>query len=142
MKFVLDCSITMAWCFEDESNNYTELVLDSLLKGYEAKVPPLWRLEVSNVLLLAMRKKRINSLIANNFKNSLSNLPIKIDESASDRVFDTVFELGKELNLTAYDAAYLELALREKLPIATQDTALIKAAKQQKITIFSNISQI
>lgn len=136
MKFVLDCSVTMAWCFEDESNAYTEQVLDSLLKGHEAKVPPLWRLEVSNVLLLAMRKKRIDSLIAHNFKNTLTNLPIKIDESANERVFDTVFALGKELDLSAYDAAYFELALREKIPIATQDTAIIKAAKKQKIPIF------
>jgi predicted nucleic acid-binding protein len=136
MKFVLDCSVTMAWCFEDESNSYTESVLDSLLKGHEAKVPPLWRLEVSNVLLLAIKKRRINSLIANNFKNTLTQLPIQTDESASERVFDTVFELGKELDLTAYDAAYFELALRENIPIATQDSQIIKAAKKQKIKIF------
>lgn len=136
MKFVLDCSVTMAWCFEDESNSYTESVLDSLLKGYEAIVPPLWRLEVSNVLLVAIRKKRIDPLIAHNFKNTLTTLPIKIDESANTRIFDTVFELGKELDLTAYDAAYFELALREKIPMATQDNAIIKAAKKQKIPIF------
>lgn len=135
MKFVLDCSVTMAWCFEDETNPYTEWVLDSLLKGYEAIVPPLWKLEVVNVLLLAIRKNRINSLIANNFKNTLTQLPITIEENASMRVFDTVFELAKELNLSAYDAAYFELALREKLPIATQDLAIIKAAQKQKITI-------
>jgi predicted nucleic acid-binding protein len=138
MKFVLDCSVTMAWCFEDESNPYTEWVLDSLLKGYEAIVPPLWRFEVINVLLLAIRKNRINSLIANNFKNTLTQLPIKVEENASLRVFDTVFELGKELHLTAYYASYFELALREKIPIATQDAAIIKAAQKQKITIFKN----
>lgn len=136
MKFVLDCSTTMAWCFEDETNTYTEMVLGSLLKGYEARVPPLWKLEVTNVLLMAIKKNRINSLIAHNFKNTLTQLPIKIDDDANNRIFDTVYELGKELNLTAYDAAYLELALRESIPIATQDTALIRAAKQQKISIF------
>ncbi|MBV8801703.1 MAG: type II toxin-antitoxin system VapC family toxin [Gammaproteobacteria bacterium] len=135
MKFVLDCSVTMAWCFEDETNPYTEWILDSLSKGYEAIVPPLWRLEVINVLLLAIRKNRINSLTAHNFKNTLTQLPITIVENASGRVFDTVFELAKELNLSAYDAAYFELAFREKIPIATQDLAVIKAAQRQKIAV-------
>lgn len=137
MRFVLDCSVTMAWCFEDESNAYTERVLDSLQNGFAARVPPLWQLEVVNVLLVGIRKKRIQPMMAHYFKNALTNLPINIDREASDRVFDTVFELAKEFELSAYDAAYLELATREQIPIATQDLALIKAAKKQKITIFN-----
>jgi predicted nucleic acid-binding protein len=136
MKFVLDCSVTMAWCFEDETNSYTERVLDSFQNGFEARVPPIWQLEVVNVLLVGIRKKRIQPMIAHHFKNALSNLSINIDRGASDRVFDTVFELAKEFELSAYEAAYLELAAREQIPIATQDSALIKAAKKQKIMIF------
>lgn len=136
MKFVLDCSVTMSWCFEDEINDYTENVLTSLRKQNSAIVPPIWKLEVANVLLLAQRKKRISSLIANNFKSSLGALPIHTDLSANDRIFDTVYELARELQLTAYDAAYLELALREQVPLATQDSALILAAKAIKIILF------
>ncbi len=130
MKFVLDCSVTMAWCFEDEVNEYTEKVLDFLQKKNEARVPPIWKLEVINVLLLAQKKKKIDGLIATNFKNALLNLPIHIDHTATDRAFETVFEIGKECDLTSYDASYLELAFREKIPIATQDNALIKAARK------------
>lgn len=137
MKFVLDCSVTMAWCFEDESNAYVEKVLTALQNGYEARVPIIWKLEVSNVLLLTERKKRINALIANNFKNALTTLPIRTDQPANDRIFDTIFELGRELQLTSYDACYLELALRENIPIATQDNALIKAAKKIQVACFS-----
>lgn len=136
MKFILDCSVTMAWCFEDEASTYSENALTALKNGYIAKTPPIWRLEVVNVLLLAERKKRINSLIANNFKNALSVLPIEEDVSANERIFDTVYELARETQLTAYDAAYLELALREQYPIATLDSALSKAAKKIGIAIF------
>lgn len=130
MKFVLDCSITMAWCFEDKSEAYSESILSALKNGYLARVPPIWKLEVCNVLLITERKKRIDSFIANNFKNALSVLPISVDNSANDRVFDTVFELARELRLTVYDTAYLELAIREKIPIASLDRALIEAARK------------
>lgn len=136
MKFVLDCSVTMTWCFEDENTSYTEKVLNCLREGYEAKVPSLWKLEVCNVLLLAERKKRIMAHTANNFKFALTVLPIKIDNTVNDRIFDTVFELARELQLTVYDATYLELALREKFPIATLDSALIKAANKIGIKRF------
>lgn len=136
MKFILDCSVTMAWCFEDEVNDYTENVLTYLKNQYMATVPPIWKLEVANVLLLAERKKRINSRVAHNFKNALTALPIHTDVSANDRVFDTVYELARELRLTIYDGAYLELALRTQLPLATLDTALINAAKKINIALF------
>lgn len=137
MKFTLDCSVTLAWCFEDEATTYTESILNCLKRNSHAKVPPIWRLEVINVLLLAERKNRINTLIANNFKNTLTVLPIEVDSSADERIFDTVYELGRELKLTAYDAAYLEIALREKIPVATLDAALIRAAKKINIEIFN-----
>lgn len=136
MKFVLDCSVTMAWCFEDEINAYTEKVLTALQKNHEAKVPPLWKLEVINTLLGAQRKKRISLFAANNFKNALTSLPVQVDHASTDRSFDTVFELACQLQLSAYDAAYLELAFREKIPLATLDMALLKAAKKLNIERF------
>lgn len=136
MKFVLDCSVTMSWCFEDEIDDYTENVLNALSQNYQARVPTIWKYEISNVLLLTERKKRISLLKANNFKNALSSLPITVDHGATDRALDTIFELGRELQLTAYDASYLELAFREKIPIATNDKELIKAAKKISIERF------
>jgi predicted nucleic acid-binding protein len=138
MKFVLDCSVSMAWCFEDETNTYTESILDSLESGdHVARVPPIWKLEVINVLLITERKKRISKHIANNFKNALTILPISIDTFSIDRTFDTVYELARELHITAYDAAYLELAVRENIPLATQDNALIQAAQKIQIQLFN-----
>ncbi len=127
-EFVLDCSITMAWCFEDESTAFTEFVLDGL-QDSSAKVPNLWPLEVANVLLIAERKKRLSFFQAVNFKSSLEALPIIIDPLTSSRAFETIFELAREYKLTSYDAAYLELAWREKLPLCTLDAALKKTAQ-------------
>jgi predicted nucleic acid-binding protein len=136
MRFVLDCSVTMAWCFEDEGTIYTEKVLNALREGYEALVPPIWKLEISNVLILAERKKRIMAATANNFKHALTALPIKTDYDANEYIFDTVYELARELHLTIYDASYLELAIREKLPISTLDNAIIRAAHKIGISRF------
>jgi predicted nucleic acid-binding protein len=130
----------MAWCLEDEKTSYTERVLSSFAKGYSARVPYLWSLEVSNVLLLAERKKRINLLQATNFKNALGFLPITSDELGTKRVFDTVFTLANELKLTIYDACYLELALRESLPLVTLDKGLIHAA--QKIAVVHEFKEM
>lgn len=125
--FVLDCSVTMAWCFEDEKTTYTEMVLESL-QFATAKVPSLWPLEVANVLLLAERKKRLTTIQSVNFKNALDTLTITIDHSTSDRAMDTIFEIAKEYGLTIYGASYLELAWREKLPLCTLDKLLRKRA--------------
>lgn len=136
MKFVLDCSVAASWCFEDETTPYTEKVLTSLSKNYLARVPSIWPFEMSNVLLLAERKKRVSLLTISTFKNTLSILPIEVDHGATDRALDTIFELGREMQLTAYDAAYLELAFREKIPLASLDKTLLRAAREINITTF------
>ena len=136
MKFVLDCSVAASWCFEDETTSYTEKVLTTLNKNYQARVPSLWPFEMSNVLLLAERKKRVGLLTISTFKNTLSILPIEVDHGATDRALDTIFELGREMQLTAYDAAYLELAFREKIPLASLDKTLVRAAREINIAIF------
>lgn len=132
--FVLDCSLAMAWCFEDESSPQTDAVLENFIKT-RAVVPTIWPLEVANVLLLAQQKKRITELHAASFIEALAALPIIIDPSTSSRAMHSIFLLAKELSLTIYDAAYLELALREKIPLVTLDKALIKAAKKMHIPL-------
>lgn len=132
--FVLDCSVTMAWCFEDESNSYTDDILENL-QDSTAIVPTLWPLEVSNVLLIAQKHKRINDIQSASFIDALSALPIVVDPSTSSRAMHSIFALAHSLDLTIYDAAYLELAIRERIPILTLDNALIKAAKKLNIPL-------
>lgn len=135
--FVLDCSMTMAWCFEDESNDTTDEILE-ILTTTSALVPTIWPLEVANVLLLAKKKKRISESKVASFIDALSALPITVDSSTSFRAMHSVFALAHQVDLTVYDAAYLELALREKIPLLTLDAALLKAAK--KLEIATNIT--
>lgn len=132
--FVLDCSITMAWCFEDESNEYTDVILENLTNK-TALVPTIWPLEMANVLLLSKKKKRITEVQAASFIDALSSLPIVVDQSTSSRAMHSIFVLAGKLGLTIYDAAYLELALRERIPLLTLNNALIKAAKILNIPI-------
>ncbi|MBF8258810.1 MAG: PilT protein domain protein [Actinobacteria bacterium] len=132
--FVLDCSVAMAWCFEDETNPYTEAVLQDLADT-GAVVPSIWPLETVNVLLVAERRKRISKAQSRRFVELLQALPIAVDDVSAARVWDGVLSLAREQQLSAYDAAYLELAMREGLPIATLDAALRKAAKRCGVAV-------
>lgn len=135
--FVLDCSITMAWCFEDESNEYTDTILENL-KNTTAIVPTIWPLEIANVLLLAKKNKRITEVQSASFIDALLALPIVIDQSTTSRAMHSIFVLAGQINLTIYDSAYLELALREKIPLLSLDKGLIKAAKKLNIPLKLN----
>lgn len=136
MNVVLDCSITMAWLFEDESTELSEQLLSQLGDECIALVPALWFWEVSNVLLVAQRRKRVTRAQAVGFLEMLKALPIKIDPKAANQSHEATFELASELQLSSYDAAYLELALRRQLPIATLDKQLIRAAKELGLTSY------
>ena len=122
----------MAWCFEDESTDYTDAILDKL-KESAAVVPTIWPLEIANVLLLAAKNKRITEVQSSSFVDALSALPIVVDPSTTSRAMHSIFVLAHQSDLTIYDAAYLELAMREKIPLLTLDKGLIKAAKKMHI---------
>jgi predicted nucleic acid-binding protein len=128
-RFVLDCSVTVAWWFEDEANPSTDRLLDSLRSG-EALVPALWPLEISNVLLTAERRRRLTRAQASQCLEMLRSLPIAVDESTSSRAMGEILSLARDQNLSVYDAAYLELSIREALPLATRDKAVAAAAKR------------
>ncbi len=134
MSFVLDASVTMAWLFEDESTKYTDSVLLKL-ESEDALVPDLWLYEVANVLVIGERNKRITEANSRRFAALLSELPIRVVEIAKGALWGNVLVLAREHRLSAYDAAYLELAMREGLPIASQDKALRKASKQAGIVV-------
>lgn len=128
-RFVIDASVSLAWCFEEEKTLYTEWMLDRVAEGAEAVVPAIWPLEILNVLLIAERHKRLTESQANVFLEQLKRFSITIDAPALTLMFDRVTAEARRWHLTAYDAAYLELALRHGLPLATLDEGLRKAAK-------------
>jgi predicted nucleic acid-binding protein len=133
--FVLDNSLTLAWCFEDEQGEYPLAVLRALDDG-EALVPPLWPYEVANGLLVGERRGRLTPAETARVLALLASLPIRIDAQAHERAQREVLELARREGLTSYDAAYLELAIREGLPIATLDRQLHDAAARVGVPEF------
>ncbi len=125
--FVVDASVVMAWCFEDEMNPYADAVLDRFAED-TALAPGIWPLEVGNVLVLAERSGRITNADSIHFLKLLRQLRIEVDLSTAERMFDTVFNLAREQTISTYDAAYLDLAMQTGLPLATLDMDLRKAA--------------
>ena len=121
---MLDTSITMAWCFEDETDGQSEAILDRLTRDH-AVVPSLWRFEVSNVLVVGERRGRLTESQAVRFLALLRRLPIRIDDTPPDA--GALLEVAHRHKLSAYDAAYLELARRDELGVATRDTRLRSA---------------
>jgi predicted nucleic acid-binding protein len=126
MAFVLDCSVTMAWVFPDEATEGTNR-LRELLVSDSAVVPCLWSIEVTNVLLAATRRRRIVRDDWSRVVGDLAALPIIVDAQPHDVVFRSVLPLADRHGLSAYDAMYLELAVRRALPLATLDKALAQA---------------
>ena len=132
--FVLDASVTMSWSFEDETDAYADTVLDSL-QNFRAVVPSLWPLEVANTLLVGERRQRIMQVDSLNWVRLLAALPITVDDETNFHAWTTTMSLAREQKLSAYDAAYLELAMRRNLPIATLDARLRAAAKTVGVAI-------
>lgn len=125
--FVLDCSVTASWLFKDEANAAGDRLVRELETG-RAYVPELWHLEVANVLLQGERRGRISRDDISAKLSLLDELPIEIDGETSSRALKQILSLARRYSLTTYDAAYLELAVRLDLPLATLDKALIRAA--------------
>ena len=134
MPFVLDASMTMSWCFADESNPYSRRVLDSLLDSY-AEVPALWPFEIANVLAVNEKRRRLTKTASVEFLQTLSGLDIRIDKSFPAVDGKVLLPLVWRHGLTAYDAAYLELAKRKGLPLASFDKELIAASPLEGVTL-------
>lgn len=134
MRLVLDCSATMAWAFEDELDSHA-IALLKRLRGGEAYVPCIWPLEVCNSLLVSERKKRLTEAESVYFLELLAGLTIRVDVVPLVATLKTLPSLAREHKLSSYDAAYLDLAMREGLPLATRDDRLKTAAKRIGLTI-------
>jgi predicted nucleic acid-binding protein len=133
VAFVLDASIALAWCFAEEGTPYTRAVLRDVQR-VEAFAPAVWQLEVCNALLIGERRGRLTEAKSKDLIRVLLELPISIDiESASNGL--ALADLARKHTLSSYDASYLELASRRRLPVATNDKRLRAAARREGISL-------
>ena len=133
--FVADASATLPWCFEEEATPATEALLERLRAGEPAVVPAHWSTEVMNGLIMAVRRGRIDLERVARFARDLAALPISIEPAYVPATWDAVIRVATRHQLTVYDAAYLELAERTGLPLATLDGDLRKAALAASVVL-------
>lgn len=127
MPFVLDASVTASWCFPDEHSAVADAAMDRVLDD-EAIAPALWAIELRNILLVNERRKRIEPDDAEAFLRDLSRLPIRIRRDTDERA---LLDLARKHRLTAYDATYLDLAVRTGADVATLDRSLANAVRAE-----------
>jgi predicted nucleic acid-binding protein len=133
--FVVDASATLSWCFQDEAVDWVDALFQNLDSGVEIVVPRHWALEVANALLVAMRRGRITKDGLRGAIRILFLLPIRNDDAGDSVVFTVAIGLAEKHRLSVYDAAYVELAMRANLPLATLDDDLRRAAVAEGITL-------
>lgn len=132
--FVVDASTTLAWCFADETSVAAEQALERL-EHEEAVAPSIWPLEVANGLRTAERRGRLDLSGMAQVRDLLLSLPIEVEALELRRALYEVTELARTLDLSAYDAAYLALAARRGLPLATVDDRLREAARSAGVAV-------
>jgi predicted nucleic acid-binding protein len=130
LSFVLDASTALAWCFRDEGGDRATQVLEGLQEG-EDVVPKILTLEIANGLLTAERRGRLDAANAGEAMALLLSLPIVVEPAERSRDFNATWRLARTHGLSAYDAAYLELAIRLRLPLMTLDERLGTAAEKE-----------
>jgi predicted nucleic acid-binding protein len=134
VSLVLDASMAMTWFFADERSSISDQIL-TRVTDEGAFVPSLWRLEVANMLRAAVRRKRCTEAHERNSLIRLGDLRIVIDDETDRHAWDATRNLSVAHDLTVYDAAYLELAVRRRIPLATCDAALVAAARRLKLDV-------
>lgn len=141
--FVLDNSVAMRWLLASDKSADQKYAIAALqsLQGATALVPTLWHLEAANVLLGAKNKNQVSVADVERFISQLQVLPIQTDPLTSKQALGSTLSLAQAYNLSSYDAAYLELALREGVPLATLDKDLLKAARKAKVDIYLKVNQ-
>jgi predicted nucleic acid-binding protein len=124
---VIDASVTLSWVYTDEHSASSDALL-ARVADQGAVVPALWRLEIANALQVGIKRKRIDATYRDAAIRRLVLLPIEIDPDTDDYAWTTTLQLAEAQQLTVYDASYLELTLRRRLPLATRDDQLAAAA--------------
>jgi predicted nucleic acid-binding protein len=136
--FVIDASVALAWCFDDEATEATRALLDRF-EVEHAEVTSLWHLELANALAVGERSKRITPAGTRQFIALIGGLPIVIDEQTPNVALSTVLDLARSERLSAYDASYLELAMRRGVPLATKDDDLAQAARRMGVSLLPTV---
>ena len=132
---VIDASVALAWCFPDETSDYADSVLLAV-ENQAVIVPAIWAVEITNALLVGERRKRIRQPEVRRFIDLMEGLSIVEDGQPFVDTVSNVLPLAREYELSAYDAAYLDVAVRHQIPIATLDGALQKACTTAGVKIF------
>jgi predicted nucleic acid-binding protein len=127
--FVADSSVGVAWAVTSQSSTSTDRLLDEVAEGTPFSVPLLWMFEVANALVVLARRKRMEPEAALRARRALSRLPPLVDEEGPRAAWTSISDLAEQYGLSVYDATYLELALRKRLPLASRDAGLNRAAK-------------
>ena len=133
--FVADSSVGVAWAVHSQASAATDELLDRMAAGTPLVVPTLWPFEVANSLLVLLRRKKILAEDRDRALSALAQLPLVVDEEGPRLALGKISELAAEHGLSVYDAVYLELAVRRKLPLASRDEALCKAAQSCRVKL-------
>jgi predicted nucleic acid-binding protein len=134
MPFVLDASVTACWAFPDEGHPNADLALNRM-RTEEALVPSLWWFEIRNILVVNERRLRLTETESATFLLNLSRLPFSFDRDPDN---NEVLRLARAHRLSVYDAAYLELARRSGVALATLDAALIRSARAETVPLIED----
>jgi predicted nucleic acid-binding protein len=126
--FIADSSVGVSWAVHSQASEATDELLDEVSAGRPLVVPALWAFEVANSLVVLLRRKKLLAEERNRALGALGRLPVVVDDEGPRLAFGRISELAAEHGLSLYDAAYLELAVRRKLPLASRDDALCRAA--------------
>jgi predicted nucleic acid-binding protein len=134
-RLVLDGSVALAWLFRDEQDPYADAIV-AKLPNVEMLVPRFWHLEIANVLLVGERRGRCSQADTSRWLSYLARLPIVADSETEIQAWSATVGLARQHRLSAYDAAYLELAIRAGLSLATLDDSLKSAAQAAGVAIY------
>jgi predicted nucleic acid-binding protein len=136
-RFVADASVAIAWVHPSQATATTQALLAGLADGAIFEVPSLWPIEVANVLLVLRRRGRLTERERKLAADRLRQLPHIVDGDTSGLAFDSLSNLAAKYRLSVYDAAYLELAIRRGLPLATKDGQLAAAAGKARVNVWT-----
>ena len=131
---VVDSSVALTWCFEDEQTPASLALLEAVVEA-GAVAPSLWPLEVLNALIMAERRQRVDAAQRQRLSGFLRDLPIALDDETAAQAWNATIQLAERHRLTVYDAAYLELAQRRDLPLASLDQELRAAAETAGVAL-------
>ena len=134
-EYVFDASVCVAWCFEDETTEWVSNLFLRLSNTDNIRVPAHWPVEIANTFLQAQRRRRVTSAQVDRFWEQIASVRIAVEPPLTSSQAKEVLRLSEKHSLTTYDGAYLDLARSNRIPLATLDSALRNAAKDELVTL-------